>query len=100
MRKSDYSIWWSDDKSRSSFFDPIRMSTPIYRLKDDHVATCGHVRGLYQKVVDEFHAKNEDIIMGGSRVKGLGFMEPGAPSLNAPDRSDAVPKNFLYDNFA
>jgi len=76
------------------------METPNFILKDDHVATCGHVRGLYQKVVDEFHAKNEDIIMAGTRVKGLGFMEPGAPTLNAPDRSDAVPKNFLYDNFA
>jgi hypothetical protein len=50
------------------------MATPNFILKSDHVATCGHVRSLYQKVVDEFHAKNEDIIMAGTRVKGLGFM--------------------------
>jgi hypothetical protein len=38
--------------------------------------------------------------MSGKKVRNLGFMEPGSPTLNAPDRSDAVPKVFLYDHFS
>ena len=30
------------------------MTTPIYKLKNDHGAAVGHVRELYTKVVNEF----------------------------------------------
>lgn len=35
--------------------------------------------------------------MSGTRVKNLGFMTVGEPTLNDPERNDAVPKSFLYD---
>lgn len=75
------------------------MTTPNYKLKDNHAAAVGHVRELYQKVVQEFHAKNEELKMANQRISGLGPMTPGEPSLNAPDRNDAVPKSFLYEQF-
>lgn len=33
------------------------MAAPVYKLKDDHAACVGHVRGLYQRIVDEFATK-------------------------------------------
>ena len=33
------------------------MTTPVFKLKNDHGATIGHVRELYAKVVQEFTQK-------------------------------------------
>ena len=38
--------------------------------------------------------------MGNQRISGLAPMTAGEPSLNDADRNDAVPKRFLYDQFA
>lgn len=76
------------------------MTTPNYKLKDNHAAAIGHVRELYQKVVQEFHAKNEELKMANQRVSGLAPMTAGEPGLNDLDRNDAVPKRFLYEQFA
>jgi len=33
------------------------MTQPNYKLKNEHAATVGHVRELYEKVVGEFKTK-------------------------------------------
>lgn len=40
------------------------MAQPNYKLKNDHVATCGHVRSLYGKVIDEFRTKADSYDKG------------------------------------
>jgi hypothetical protein len=81
------------------FFPTVQMSTPQFKLKDNHAAAIGHVRELYAKVLDEFHAKNSTLNVGGFAVKNVAPPTAGEPMLNDPDRNDAVPKVFLYDHF-
>lgn len=63
------------------------MTQPVYKLKDDHVATCGHVRGLYDKIGTEF-VKNT-----GGTVTGDIFLTSNTDPLNA-----YATKQYVLDN--
>lgn len=45
---------------KNLFFLIPKMATPNYKLKDEHVATCGHVRGVYS-TLDNTKANKTDV---------------------------------------
>lgn len=68
---TEWSVWHGTHRSVSLkrydfdriFFRHTQMSTPNYKLADNHAAAVGHVRELYAKVVAEFHEKNANLNM-------------------------------------
>ena len=77
------------------------MATPNYKLKNDHAAAIGHVRELYQKVVDEFVKKTatSTLNMNNYAITNILPVTDTAPSLNDPEKNNAITKQYLWDKF-
>lgn len=63
------------------------MSTPNYKLKDDHVATCGHVRAVYSSL------DSAKVNKAGDTLTGELYLNSNANPNNA-----LATKQYVLDN--
>jgi hypothetical protein len=61
------------------------MTTPQYKLRDDHVVVAKHMRDERLRNDNEYHHKNTDLNIGMNKITGVVVQVPNPDSNDVPN---------------